>query len=84
MHAKEFLLLMGVILGVGTLTGFIARLLKVPDVVMFLLAGIALVGMKVPYSDVIASVTFMAILITILLQATTTEWLARKLDLLKE
>jgi cell volume regulation protein A len=47
------------------------------------LAGM-LVGMKVPYSDVIASVTFMAILITILLQATTTEWLARSLDLLEE
>jgi cell volume regulation protein A len=47
------------------------------------LAGM-LVGMKVPYSDVIASVTFMAILITILLQATTTEWLARKLDLLED
>lgn len=46
------------------------------------LAGM-LVGMKVPYSDVIASVTFMAILLTILLQATTTEWLARKLGLLE-
>jgi len=29
-------------------------------------------------------VTFMAILITILLQATTTEWLARRLNLLEE
>jgi cell volume regulation protein A len=47
------------------------------------LAGI-LVGMKVQYSDVIASVTFMAILLTILLQATTTKWLASKLDLLEE
>lgn len=47
------------------------------------LAGM-LVGMKVPYSEVIASVTFMAILLTILVQATTTEWLARKLDLLQE
>lgn len=46
------------------------------------LAGM-LIGMKVPHSDVIASVTFMAILITILVQATTTEWLARKLDLLE-
>lgn len=46
------------------------------------LAGM-LVGMKVPYSEVIASVTFMAILITILLQATTTKWLAQKLDLLE-
>lgn len=46
------------------------------------LAGI-LVGMKVQYSDVIASVTFMAILLTILLQATTTKWLAAKLDLLE-
>ncbi len=47
------------------------------------LAGM-LVGMKVPYSDVIASVTFMAILLTILLQATTTKWLARKLQLLED
>jgi len=46
------------------------------------LAGM-LVGMKVPYSDVIASVTFMAILFTILVQATTTKWLAQKLDLLE-
>ncbi len=46
------------------------------------LAGM-LVGMKVPYSDVIASVTFMAILLTILLQATSTKWLATKLNLLE-
>ncbi len=46
------------------------------------LAGM-LVGLKVPHSDVIASVTFMAILITIFLQATTTKWLAGKLGLLE-
>ncbi len=46
------------------------------------LAGM-LVGLKVPHSDVIASVTFMAILITIFLQATTTKWLAGKLSLLE-
>ena len=46
------------------------------------LAGM-LVGMKTPHSDVIASVTFMAILLTILIQATTTKWLATKLDLLE-
>ncbi|MGB7814973.1 MAG: cation:proton antiporter [Methylotenera sp.] len=44
LHAKELLFLLGVILGIGTLMGFIARLLKVPDVVLFLLAGIALGG----------------------------------------
>jgi cell volume regulation protein A len=42
LHAKELLFLLGIILGVGMLTGFIARILKVPDVVMFLLAGMAL------------------------------------------
>jgi cell volume regulation protein A len=47
------------------------------------LAGI-LLGMKVPGADVIASITFLAILITILLQATTTRWLAGKLGLLEE
>ena len=47
------------------------------------LAGM-LVGMKAPGAQIIASVTFIAILMTILIQATTTQWLARKLDLLVE
>jgi cell volume regulation protein A len=47
------------------------------------LAGM-LVGMKAPGAEIIASVTFIAILMTILIQATTTKWLARKLDLLVE
>jgi cell volume regulation protein A len=47
------------------------------------LAGI-LLGMKVPGAEVIASITFLAILLTILLQATTTRWLAGKLGLLEE
>lgn len=47
------------------------------------LAGL-LVGMKAPGADVIAAVTFIAVLMTILIQATTTRWLARKLDLLIE
>lgn len=44
LHAKEILLLVGIILGVGTFTGFIARFIKVPDVVLFLIAGMALGG----------------------------------------
>jgi cell volume regulation protein A len=47
------------------------------------LAGM-LVGMKAPGADIIASVTFIAILTTILIQATTTKWLAGKLGLLIE
>ncbi len=47
------------------------------------LAGM-LVGMKAPGADIIASVTFIAILMTILIQATTTKWLAKKLDLLED
>jgi cell volume regulation protein A len=47
------------------------------------LAGM-LVGMNAPGAKVIASVTFIAILMTILIQATTTKWLAKKLDLLVE
>jgi cell volume regulation protein A len=41
-----------------------------------------LAGMGAPNIDVIASVTFIAILATILIQASTTRWLAGKLDLL--
>jgi cell volume regulation protein A len=46
------------------------------------LAGL-LLGMHAPHAEVIASVTFLAILITILVQATTTRWLAAKLGLLE-
>jgi len=45
------------------------------------LAGL-LLGMNAPGAKMIASVTFIAILMTILIQATTTKWLAGKLDLL--
>ncbi len=47
------------------------------------LAGM-LVGMKAPGSQAIASLTFIAILMTILIQATTTKWLAGRLGLLVE
>lgn len=47
------------------------------------LAGL-LLGMKAPHADVIASVTFIAILMTILIQATTTRWLAGRLSLLAD
>jgi cell volume regulation protein A len=46
------------------------------------LAGL-LLGMKAPGADMIASVTFIAILMTILIQAPTTKWLAGKLGLLE-
>lgn len=47
------------------------------------LAGL-LMGMGAPEAKLIASVTFLAILMTILIQATTTRWLAEKLGLLVE
>jgi cell volume regulation protein A len=47
------------------------------------LAGL-LVGMNAPGAHVIASVTFIAILMTILIQAPTTKWLGSKLGLLEE
>jgi len=47
------------------------------------LAGL-LLGMGAPEAKLIASVTFIAILMTILIQATTTRWLAGKLGLLEE
>jgi cell volume regulation protein A len=45
------------------------------------LAGL-LLGMGAPHAQLIASVTFLAILMTILIQATTTRWLADRLGLL--
>ncbi len=47
------------------------------------LAGL-LLGMKAPGAQMIASVTFIAILMTILIQAPTTKWLASRLGLLQE
>jgi cell volume regulation protein A len=47
------------------------------------LAGL-LLGMKAPGAQMIASVTFIAVLATILIQAPTTKWLGSKLGLLEE
>jgi cell volume regulation protein A len=47
------------------------------------LAGL-LVGMKAPGAEIIASVTFIAILMTILIQAPTTKWLGGRLGLLEK
>jgi potassium/hydrogen antiporter len=47
------------------------------------LAGL-LLGMKAPGAQIIASVTFIAILMTILIQAPTTKWLGKRLGLLAE
>jgi potassium/hydrogen antiporter len=47
------------------------------------LAGL-LLGMKAPGAQIIASVTFVAILMTILIQAPTTEWLGRRLGLMED
>jgi cell volume regulation protein A len=46
------------------------------------LAGL-LLGIKAPAANLIASVTFVAILMTILIQAPTTEWMAKRLRLLR-
>jgi len=47
------------------------------------LAGL-LLGIKAPGAQTIASVTFIAILMTILIQAPTTQWLGRRLGLLEQ
>jgi potassium/hydrogen antiporter len=47
------------------------------------LAGL-LLGIKAPGAHLIASVTFVAILMTILIQAPTTQWLGRRLGLLEK
>jgi cell volume regulation protein A len=47
------------------------------------LAGL-LLGMKAPGAPMIASVTFIAILMTILIQAPTTKWLGHRLGLLED
>jgi potassium/hydrogen antiporter len=47
------------------------------------LAGL-LLGMNAPGARIIASVTFIAILMTILIQAPTTKWLGRRLGLLED
>jgi cell volume regulation protein A len=46
------------------------------------LAGL-LLGVKAPGAHIIASVTFIAVLMTILIQAPTTKWLAGRLNLLE-
>ncbi|WP_334076125.1 MULTISPECIES: cation:proton antiporter [Paenibacillus] len=40
-----------------------------------------IVGMGIPHAEVISAITFMAIVLTIVVQASTTAWVARKLGL---
>ena len=47
------------------------------------LSGI-IVAMKIPGHEIVSSVVFMAILITLIVQGSTTRWLANKLGLLEE
>lgn len=42
------------------------------------------VSMNIPGSEMISSVVFMTILVTLLLQASTTKWMAKKLNVLEE
>jgi cell volume regulation protein A len=42
-----------------------------------------LIGMQIAHAEVIAAITFLAILATLLVQATTTRWLAARLELLE-
>jgi cell volume regulation protein A len=46
--------------------------------------AVLLLGMGAPHAELIASVTFMAVIITILVQATTTKWWGEKLGLVVE
>src|SRR3978361_1853089 len=41
-HARQILLVFGIILGAGTVFGALARRLRIPDVVVFLIAGVLL------------------------------------------
>jgi cell volume regulation protein A len=43
--------------------------------------SVMIVASGIPYADRVAAVVFMAIVFTILVQASTTAWLARKLGL---
>ncbi|RCX19698.1 cell volume regulation protein A [Fontibacillus phaseoli] len=40
-----------------------------------------IVGMGIPHAEIISAITFMAIVLTIVIQASTTAWVARKLGL---
>lgn len=48
LSAEHILLAAGIVLGVGSILGFLARRLRVPDIVLFLIAGI-LLGPSVPW-----------------------------------
>ena len=64
-------------------SGLIACWTRETGVIPAALAGL-LLGAKAPGAEIIASITFIAILMTILIQAPTTKWLAQTLGLLED
>ena len=55
--AKHILLVFGIILGIGTLSGLLARLARVPDVVVFLLVGMLIGPGMLGFVDIKADST---------------------------
>ena len=55
--AKHTLLVFGIILGIGTFSGLLARLVRVPDVVVFLLVGMLIGPGMLGFVDIKADST---------------------------
>ena len=55
--AKHTLLVFGIILGIGTFSGLLARLARVPDVVVFLLVGMLIGPGMLGFVDIKADST---------------------------
>ena len=55
--AKHTLLVVGIILGIGTFSGLLARIVRVPDVVVFLLVGMLIGPSMLGFVDIKADST---------------------------
>lgn len=64
LHAQQILLSIAIILSVGSVIGFVAKRLRVPDIVLFLIAGIILGPQVTGFIDIPASSTLSWAIIT--------------------
>jgi hypothetical protein len=95
--ARHTLLSCGLILAIGTVTGLLAQKIRIPDVLLFLVAGIAIGPQALGLIDIKADSALNQIARRandrvgdlyrhsddVLIQAPTTRWLAKRLGLLR-
>ena len=81
MEVEHVLRDFGLILGAGLVAQFVATFLRVPEMIVLVAVASILLARGVEGAEIAVSLVALAVCATLLLQATTAGYVARRLDL---